>query len=111
MGYNAGSGGTVSQTGNKSTAVTLNKPAGEITMQATALGADTSVSFTLTNSCIGARDVLLMNIVGGVATAGTYNLDANCTSGSATVTVRNITAGSLSEAIVLRYVVIKGSIT
>ncbi len=79
-------------------------------MQNTALSADTSVSFTLTNSTIGARDLLLLNIVGGVATPGTYNLDANCTTGSAVITVRNITAAPLSEAIVLRYAVIRGSI-
>ena len=111
MGYNAGAGGTVAQGGNKSTGVILNKPAGEITMQNTLLAADTSVSFTLTNSTIGTRDLLLLNVVGGVATPGTYNLDANCTTGSAVITVRNITGGSLSEAIVLRFAVIKGSIT
>lgn len=111
VGYNAGAGGTVAQTGNKSTGVTLNKPSGEITMQSTALGADTSVSFTLTNSTIAAKDLLLLNIVGGVVTPGTYNLDANCAAGSAVITVRNITVGSLSEAIVLRYAVIRGSTT
>ena len=111
MGYNNGSGGTVAQSGNKSTGVTLNKPAGEITMQATALGADTSVSFTLTNSTIAAKDLMILNIVGGAATGAAYNLDANCAAGSAVISVRNITAGSLSEAIVLRYVVIKGSTT
>ena len=110
VGYTNGAGGTVSQTGNKSTGVTLNKLTGEITMQATALAADTTVSFTLTNSTIGARDLLLMNIVGGVATGAAYNLDANCTSGSAVISVRNITGGSLSEALVLRYAVIRGSI-
>lgn len=110
VGYNTGAGGTVSQSGNKAGGVTLNKPSGEITMQNTALGSDTSVSFTFTNSTIGARDLLLLNIVGGVTTPGTYNLDANCTTGSAVITVRNITAGSLSEAIVLRYAVIRGSI-
>lgn len=110
MGYNTGAGGTIAQSGNKTATVILNKPSGEITMQNTALGGNTSVSFTFTNSTIGARDLLLLNIVGGVATPGTYNLDANCTSGSATITVRNITAGSLSEAIVLRYAVIRGSI-
>ena len=111
MGYNAGSGGTVAQSGNKSAGVTLNKPAGEITMQATSLGAATTVQFTLTNSTIAAKDLLILNIVGGVATGAAYNLDANCSAGSAVISVRNITAGSLSEAIVLRYVVIKGSTT
>lgn len=110
MGYNSGSGGTVAQSGNKSGGVTLNKPSGEITMQNTALNAATTVQFTLTNSVIGAHDLLLLNIVGGVATGAAYNLDANCTTGSAVISVRNITAGSLSEAIVLRYAVIRGSI-
>ena len=111
LGYNNGSGGTVSQTGNKSTGVTLNKPSGEITMQATALNAATTVQFTLTNSTIAAKDLMILNIVGGAATGAAYNLDANCSAGSAVISVRNITAGSLSEAIVLRYVVIKGSTT
>lgn len=111
MGYNTGSGGTVSQSGNKSGGVTLNKPSGEITMQNTALAAATTVQFTLTNSTISARDVLLLNVVGGVTTGASYNLDATCSAGSAVISVRNITAGSLSEAIVLRYVVIRGSIT
>lgn len=111
VGYNAGSGGTISQTGNKSGTVILNKPSGEITMQNTNLAADTTVQFTLTNSTISARDLLLLNIVGGTATGAAYNLDANCTSGSAVISVRNITGGTLGEAIVLRYAVIRGSIT
>lgn len=111
VGYNTGAGGTVAQSGNKSGPVTLNKPSGEITMQNTALAADTTVSFTLTNSTISAKDLLLLNIVGGVTTPGCYNLDANCSAGSAVISVRNITGGSLSEALVLRYAVIRGSTT
>jgi len=109
MGYNSGSGGTVSQSGNKSSGVTLNKPAGEITMQNTNLASDTTVQFTLTNSTISAKDLLLINIVGGAATGAAYNLDANCSAGSAVISVRNITGGTLGEALVLRYVVIRGS--
>lgn len=109
MGYNTGAGGTVAQSGNKSGPVTLNKPSGEITMQNTALGAGATVSFTLTNSTIGARDVMIINLVGG-GTVGAYYFGANCTAGSAVISVSNRSAGSLSEALVLRYVVIKGSI-
>lgn len=111
VGYGVGAGGTQSQSGNKSGGVTLNKPSGEITMQNTNLAADTTVSFTLTNSTIANHDVMVLNIVGGVATAAAYNLDAVCNSGSAVISVRNITGGTLGEAIVLRYVVIKGSVT
>lgn len=109
VGYGTGAGGTVAQSGNKSGGVTLNEPSGEITMQNTALGGGTAVSFVLTNSTIGAHDLMIINIVGG-ATAGAYHTNANCTTGSATITLTNRTAGSLSEAVVLRYAVIKGSI-
>lgn len=109
VGYTNGAGGTVSQTGNKSGGVTLNKITGEITMQNTALAGNNSVSFTLTNNTIGARDLLLINLVGG-GTAGAYYFGANCTTGSAIITVANRTGGSLSEALVLRYAVIRGSI-
>jgi hypothetical protein len=111
LGYGVGAGGTQTQSGNKSGSVTLNKPAGEITMTSTNLAADTTVSFTLTNSTISSRDVMVLNIVGGVATAAAYNLDAVCNTGNAVISVRNITSGTLGEALVLRYVVIKGSIT
>ena len=110
VGYATGSGGTVSQSGNKSSGVTLNTASGQITMQNTNLAADTSVSFTLTNSNLDGTDLMILNHVSG-GTAGAYVFNVTCNSGSAVITVRNITAGTLGEAIVLRYAVIKGSIT
>ena len=110
VGYSAGAGGTIAQSGNKTQTVILNKPSGEITMQNTSLAASTAVSFTLTNSTIAARDLLLINLVGG-GTPGAYFYGSNCTAGSAVITVRNLTAGPLSESLVLRFAVIKGSIT
>lgn len=110
VGYGAGAGGTQSQSGNKSGTVILNKPSGEITMQNTALNAATIVSFTLTNSTIANTDLLVINHVSG-GTVGAYTFAASCGTGSATIYVRNATAGSLSEAIVLRFAVIKGATT
>jgi hypothetical protein len=111
VGYTAGAGGTVTQSGGggKTAGVTLNKQSGQITMQATALGAATIVSFVLTNSTIGANDLLLLQHQSG-GTLGSYTLNAACAAGSATIYVRNNTAGSLSEALVVRYVVIKGAV-
>jgi hypothetical protein len=106
LGYAAGAGGTVTQATSKSTGVTLNKLSGQITMSAAALAANTTVSFTLTNSNIAATDVLVLNHASG-GTGGAYNLNAQCGAGSAVVNVRNVTAGSLSEAIVIRFAVIK----
>lgn len=108
IGYGTGAGGTVSQSTSKSTGVTLNKSSGQITLNNAALAADTTVSFTLTNSAIAAVDVLVMNHISG-GTAGSYVLNAQCAAGSASINVRNITAGSLSEAIVIQFVLIKGA--
>lgn len=110
VGYGAGAGGTVPQSGNKSGPVTLNKPSGEITMQNTSLGAATIVSFVLTNSTITNTDLLVINHVSG-GTLGAYTFTASCNTGNATIYVRNATAAPLSEALVLRFAVIKGSIT
>ena len=108
LGYTTGSGGTVTQATNKSTGVTLNKANGQITLNAAALGADTTVSFTLTNSLIAAGDVLVLNHISG-GTAGSYLLNAQSSAGAASINVRNITTGSLSEAIVIAYAVIRAT--
>lgn len=107
MGYAASAQGTVTQATSKSTAVTLNKSAGQITMNNAALASVTNVAFTLNNSLIGANDVLIVNVAGGNATAGTYNVfTSTLTTGSATIVLRNISGGSLSEAVVLNFAII-----
>jgi hypothetical protein len=78
-------------------------------MNAAALAANTTVSFTLTNSAIAATDLLILNHVSG-GTAGAYAINAQRAAGSATINVRNITSGSLSEAIVIGFAVIKAVI-
>jgi hypothetical protein len=109
-GYTTGSGGTVTQATNKATGVTLNKSTGQITLNAAALTADTTVSFTLTNTVIEAGDILILNHI-SAGTAGSYVLNAQSATGSASINVRNITAGSLSEAIVIAFAVIKAVTT
>lgn len=110
FGYGTGAGGTVTQATSKATGVTLNSRCGQITLNAAALAADTTVSFVLTNSAIAAGDVLILNHISG-GTAGSYLLNARSAAGSATIDVRNITAGSLSEAIVIAFAVIKATTT
>jgi hypothetical protein len=109
VGYAAGAGGTVTQATSKSTGVTLSKQSGQITMDAAALNASTTVSFVLTNTIIEANDVLILNHV-SAGTAGAYTLNAQVSAGSASINVRNVTLGSLSEAIVIQFVVINGAV-
>lgn len=106
LGYTAAAQGTVTQATSKSTAVTLNKSAGQITMNNAALGATTNVTFTLNNSYISANDIVILNVSGG-ATAGAYNCwVSGLGTGTASITVRNISAGSLSEAVVINFALI-----
>ena len=106
IGYSAAGQGAVTQASSKSTGVTLNKSAGQITMNAATLNATTNVTFTLTNSLLSGKDVLILN-VSGAATSGAYNcFVSSMTAGSATVTLRNISASPLSEAVVINFAII-----
>ena len=106
LGYTAAAQGTVTQATSKATAVTLNKAAGRITMNNAALAANTAVSFTLNNTFISANDVIILNVSGG-GTAAAYTVYvSDMTTGSATITLRNLTAGSLSEAVIINFALI-----
>ena len=107
LGYGTGSGGTVTQATSKSTAVTLNKPTGQITMNNAALAASTNVSFTLTNSLIALTDTLVCSIT--TAANYSYQIQTYCGAGSAQILLRNIDSVSRSEAIVINFTVIKGA--
>ena len=107
LGYKAGSGGTVTQATNKTTAVTLNKINGEIVMNAAALADDATAAFTLTNSTIAATDVVIVNVA-SVGTAGAYQVTVGAVAaGSCNISVLNVSGGSLSQAIKLNFAVIK----
>ena len=110
IGYTPGAGGSVTQDTSKSTGVTLQKATGQITLNAAALAASTTVSFTLTNLAIEATDVLVLNHVSG-GTAGAYTLNAQAAAGSASIAVRNVSLASLSEAIVIGFALVKGQTT
>lgn len=106
LGYAPSAQGAVTQQTSKSTAVTLNTSAGRITMNNAALATATNVTFTLNNSKISTNDVVVLSVSEG-ATAGAYNCwISGKAAGSATVTLRNLSGGSLSEAVVINFAVI-----
>jgi catabolite regulation protein CreA len=109
IGYSAAAQGTALQGTDKSTAVTVNKSAGRITMNNAALAANTAVSFTLTNSLISANDTIIVNVSGGGTEAAYTTYISSMTSGSAKITLRNMTSGSLSEAVIINYAIIHGA--
>jgi hypothetical protein len=107
IGYSTGAGGAVTQATSKATGVTLNTVSGAITLNAAALASATAVSFTLTDSAIAPTDLIILSIKSG-ATAGAYHAGVDAVgAGTATISLRNLSAGSLSEAVVLNFAVIK----
>jgi hypothetical protein len=109
LGYSTSAQGAVTQLTSKSTAVTSNFSNIQVTMNNAALAAGAVASFTLNNSLISARDVLIINVSGGNATPGSYvAFVSTISTGSAQVSLQNISGGSLSEAVKLNIAIIHG---
>jgi hypothetical protein len=108
LGFYTGAGGTAPAGATKATAFTLNKMCGQITTAADSLAHSTTVSATWTNSKIAATDVVIINHKSG-GTIGAYLFNVSCGAGTATLYItNNQTSGTLSQELVLSFVVIKG---
>lgn len=109
LGYGVGSGGTVTQATSKSTAVTLNKPSGMITLNASSMSAGVTEIFQFNNSSIVGPCGLVLNLVAGSGTLQSYNAWASVGNGYAIIYFKNISAGALAEAVGLYFEVINGA--
>lgn len=108
VGYGTGAGGQVTQATNKSTGVTLNKIVGAVTMVNSSLADATTVTFTVTNSAVAANDTPYAYHK-SAGTGGAYVVQAHTpAAGSFKISVRNVSGGSLSEAIVVGFEIRKG---
>ena len=109
IGYGAGSGGTVTQLTSKSTLVTLNKPTGKITTSNSALAAGATAYFTFGNSLIGANDFVNLQIA---AWAGDYRAVSEVSgNGTCFIFITNLSGASLSDAVPIKFNIIKGAIS
>ena len=102
------SGGAVTQATSRTTGVTLNKPSGEISLFSTTASANQITTFTLTNSFIGANDVVKICQKSGT---GLYFCHVtNVAAGSCKISVHTVSAVTTAEAPKLSFVVISGAI-
>ena len=108
IGYSTAAQGAVTQLTSKSTGVTLNKSAGRITMNNASLANQANVLFTLTNSMIGANDVVIVAVSGGGTSGAYWPYVASLSAGSVVLGLFNNTAGPLSEAVILNFAIIHG---
>jgi hypothetical protein len=92
IGYGTGAGGEVTQLTSRTTGVTINKRCGAITMFSAA-GSATAATFTVTNSVVGANDIIIVNQKSGTnlykffvtaVAAGSFNITFFTTGGTAT---------------------------
>lgn len=111
FGYGTGSGGTVTQLTSKSTAVTLNKPSGRIIMNNSELVQNTKVAFLLYNSNISEYDNILITVVNGSTVLTQYEVRGRCAGGVAEIVLSHTYTGTLVDALVLTFTVIKGAIS
>lgn len=109
IGYDAGSGGSVTQTTSKIFGVTLNKASGKITMNNAALAAGASVYFTLSNSVITNKDNVIVNGADGWLNYRFETISVGA--GLVNIRVTNVSGGSLSDAVTINFSVIKGANT
>lgn len=109
LGYGVGAGGTVTQTTSKSTAVALNKICGQITMHNAALAANDAVRFIVSNNLVGPADEVSVWLVNPV-NPFVYDVAVDGI-GSAVIVIRlrNNTATSYSDSVVIGFAVRKGA--
>ena len=107
LGYATGAGGTVTQATSRTTAVTLNKLCGNITMFSAAQAAQALVTFTLTNSFIAATDLIDIRHI-SATNGGAWNISVVPAAGSCTINIRNVSTASITEATPLRFQIHKG---
>lgn len=109
IGYAASaSGGAVTQSTSRATAVTCTGMTGAITVYSAALASLATVAITVTDTSIRTGDVIVANHTSG-GTVGAYMVTPNTIvdGTSFKINLTNITAGSLTEAPVISFAIIR----
>ena len=106
IGYDTGVAGSVTQSNNKNTAVTLNTPAGQITTANSQLAPSANASFTVNCSSASALDTVIVGIASG-GTLGAYSVTiGSISNGSFVIVIKNITNNAYSEVLVINYAIL-----
>lgn len=105
LGYGTGAGGAVTQATSRTTAVTLNKPCGAITL-VSAAGSASWQSFTVNNSLIAATDIV--NICQKSGTDKYMIHVTNVAAGSFVITFAT-TGGTTTEQPVFNFAIMHGA--
>jgi hypothetical protein len=103
-------GATVTQATSRSTGVTINAPAGQITMNAASLAAGAEAKFTVTNSFVTATSVPVVALKSGQTADTSMVFVSAVADGSFEITVSNLAAATADTgAGVINFIVFQGS--
>jgi len=110
LGYGTGAGGTTTQPTSKGTAVSLNKPCGQIIMNNASLAAGALVTFAVNNSLVAQYDVPVVAL-GNVGTGSFYEAWVSYVATNVFyVTLKNNSGSALGEAVKINFAILKGAI-
>jgi len=105
IGYAAGAYDTVTQLNNKTTAVTVNTPSGQIITANSQMAPSANALFVVNCSAVSSKDVVVISPATG-GTVGAYNVFISAiANGSFTVEIKNVTNNAYSEAVHLNYAI------
>jgi len=106
IGYSNTNYGSVTQSNNKSTDVTINTPSGQIITANSQLAPSAQAVFNVNCSSVSIKDNVIISPQSG-GTVGAYNIFvAAITNGQFTVVIKNSTNNAYSEALHINYAIL-----
>ena len=107
LGYTNGAYGTVTQTGNKASAVTINKTAGTITTANAQMAPGAKVAFVVNNSQVSALDTVIVNIASGATATFAYLIAVvTVTDGAFTINLDNVSSNAYTDTLKINFSVL-----
>ena len=104
LGYTNGAYGTVTQTGNKASAVTLNKTAGTITTSSAQMAPGAKVAFVVNNSQVSALDTVIVNIASGATATFAYLIAVvTVIDGAFTINLDNVSSNAYTDTLKINF--------
>ena len=104
LGYTNGAYGTVTQSNNKATGVTLNKTAGTITTSNAQMAPGAKVAFIVTNSQVSALDTVIVNIASGATATFAYLIAVvTVQDGFFTINLDNVSSNAYTDTLNINF--------
>jgi hypothetical protein len=104
LGYTNGAYGTTTQTGNKASAVTINKTAGTITTSNAQMAPGAKVAFVVNNTQVSALDTVIVNIASGATATFAYLIAVvTVQDGAFTVNLDNVSSNAYTDTLKINF--------